>query len=200
MCRCDRSIRTIPRPKRLKRLIRYLIPPRLFPRAPALKRKFRLFGALAGIEGDRRSGASGASVARHSEIREKSRKEQNVNIDLSLAYGRNDIADFEQHIASQIAGRPEPDRSDLEAFLRRNPGMTVRDWKGLGPSIPLDAEGWEKPWHRLPSAEVKREAVREFARELPRNLRQAAARHPDLIWNPLARKYRVRQPSDPRGP
>ncbi|SFO81941.1 hypothetical protein [Qipengyuania nanhaisediminis] len=111
----------------------------------------------------------------------------------------NDIADFEEHIASLIAGRGEPDRSDLEVFLRRHPGMTVRDWKGLGPSIPLDPAGWEKPWHRLRGDEVKEEAVRAFARELPRNLRQAAARHPDLIWNPLARKYRVRQHGDREG-
>lgn len=123
-----------------------------------------------------------------------------MNTDLTLAYGRNDIDDFEQHIASQVNGRAEPDRSELKAFLRRHPGMTVRDWKGLGPSIPLDAAEWEKPWRRLSSAEVKREAVRAFARELPRNLRQAAARHPDLMWNALGRKYRVRQPDDPRPP
>ena len=87
-----------------------------------------------------------------------------MNTDLTLAYGRNDIDDFEQHIASQIEGRVEPDRSDLEAFLRRNPGMTVRDWKGLGPSTPFEAQSWEKPWDRLTADEVKREAVREFAR------------------------------------
>lgn len=114
-------------------------------------------------------------------------------------YDRNDIADFEQHIAALITGWGEPDRSDLEAFLCRNPGMTIRDWKGLGPSIPLEPEGWEKPWHRLKPEEVKREAVKAYARELPCNLRQAAARHPDLIWNPLARKYRVRQPDDREG-
>lgn len=122
-----------------------------------------------------------------------------MNTDLTLAYGHNDIDDFEQHIASLLKGRPEPDRSELEAFLRAHPGMTVRDWKGLGPSIPLDAAEWDKPWHRLKSDDVKREAVKAFARELTRNLRQAAARHPDLIWNDLARKYRVRQHGDGLG-
>lgn len=36
-----------------------------------------------------------------------------MNTDLTLAYGRNDIDDFEQHITSQVSGRAEPDRSDL---------------------------------------------------------------------------------------
>ena len=45
-----------PRPKRPKRLIRYLIPPR----APALKSSSRNFLSLGEKEGDRRSGASGA--------------------------------------------------------------------------------------------------------------------------------------------
>jgi hypothetical protein len=110
----------------------------------------------------------------------------------------NDQLDFDAHIASLLAGRAEPDRSDLERFLRANPGMTVGDWKGSGPVIPADAEGWEKPWSRLKVEEVRAEAVRHFARELPRNLRQAAARDPGLIWNALARKYRVRLPSDPK--
>lgn len=109
----------------------------------------------------------------------------------------NDIADFDAHIASLTAGRTEPDRSELERFLRANPGMTVGDWKGSGPITPADAERWEKPWSRLKADEVATEAVRRFARELPQNLRQAAARHPGLIWNALARKYRVRLPSDP---
>lgn len=116
------------------------------------------------------------------------------------AFGQNDIADFDQHIAALTAGRSEPDRSDLERFLRANPGMTVRDWKGTGPSVPLEAEAWDKPWHRLKADEVRRDAVRSFARELPQNLRQAAARDTGLIWNELARKYRLRLPSDPRPP
>lgn len=109
----------------------------------------------------------------------------------------NDKADFEAHIASLLAGRGEPDRSELERYLRSNPGKTVRDWKGLGPSVPPDAERWEKPWRRLKADEVAAEAVRHFARELPRNLRQAAAHHPGLVWNDLARKYRHRCADDP---
>ena len=120
--------------------------------------------------------------------------------DLSPAFRSNDIEDFEAHIASLLRGREGAERADLNHFLRANPGLTVRDWKGKGPSMPMDAEPWEKPWHRLPAAEVKAEAVRWFARELPRNLRQAAARHPGLIWNELGRKYRHRLPSDPPPP
>lgn len=109
----------------------------------------------------------------------------------------NDKADFEAHIASLLTGRVEPDRSDLERYLRANPGKTVGDWKGMGPVIPLDAAQWEKPWRRLKADEVAAEAVKHFARELPRNLRQAAARHPGLVWNALARKYRPRVTGDP---
>lgn len=109
----------------------------------------------------------------------------------------NDKADFENHIVFLLAGRVEPDRSELERFLRANPGLTVGDWKGSGPVVPADEQRWEKPWRRLPANEVREEAARHFARELPRNLRQAAARHLDLIWNPLARKYRLRLPTDP---
>ena len=123
-----------------------------------------------------------------------------MNSVLMQAYGINDINDFEAHIASLIAGKSEPDRSELERFLRANPGNTVRDWKGTGPSTPVDAERWEMPWNRLKAAEVRAEAVLWFARELARNVRQAAARDPQLSWNPLARKYRVRLPSDPCPP
>lgn len=112
-------------------------------------------------------------------------------------HGQTDVADFEQHIAALTAGRSEPDRSDLERYLRANPGMTVRDWKGKGPSVPLDADNWDKPWHKLATSEVRREATIAFARELPQNVRQAAARDRGLIWNDLARKYRLRLPSDP---
>lgn len=110
----------------------------------------------------------------------------------------NDQNDFEAHITRLLRGRCEEDRESLNRFLRANPGMTVGDWKGKGPVIPADAEAWEKPWHRLKASEVHEQASRYFARELPRNLRQAAARDPAMIWNPLARKYRLRLPSDPQ--
>lgn len=116
----------------------------------------------------------------------------------------NDERDFEAHIASLAAHMAEPDRSNLERYLRANPGNTARDWDGKGPSLPPEAEPWEEPWNRLNAGDVRSEAVRYFARELPQNLRQAAARDPGLIWNNLARKYRERLPSDPpadgRGP
>ena len=108
----------------------------------------------------------------------------------------NDIADFEAHIAPLIQARWPEEREGFERFLRANPGMTVRDWKGKGPSLPLDPQPWEKPWHKLKPDEVATEAVRCFARELPHNLRLAAARHPDLVWNDYARKYRLRLPGD----
>lgn len=123
-----------------------------------------------------------------------------MNGDLSRAFGKNDIDDFEAHIARLLKGRCDEDRESLDRFLRANPGMTVGDWKGKGPITPLDAEQWETPWNRLKISQVREEAVRHFARELPRNLRQAAARHPGLIWNRLARKYRARLPTDPTPP
>jgi len=117
----------------------------------------------------------------------------------------NDIADQEAHIARLVAGRAgDPDFAKLPDYLRANPGHTVRDYKGMGPVVPVEAEPGEKPWRKLSAAEVRNAAVAASARDLPRNVRQAAARDPGLIWNPLARKYRLRLPSDPsaegRGP
>lgn len=116
--------------------------------------------------------------------------------DLSHAFGQNDIEDFDRHIARLLRGRNDAEREELQHFLRANPGMTVRDWKGKGPSIPLDPEPREKPWHQLRQVDVREAATTAFARELPRNLRQAAARDPSLIWSPLG-KYRLRLPTDP---
>lgn len=108
-----------------------------------------------------------------------------------------DLADFEDYIASQTAGRTGAERDELEAYLRRFPGHSVSDWKAKGLPHPLDAEPYQKPWRKLPREEVRAEGTRTIARDLPRNIRQAAARDPDLIWNPLARKYRLRVDGDP---
>lgn len=110
-----------------------------------------------------------------------------------------DIVDFEAYVARQTRGWAEPVRTQLEAFLRAAPGLSVADWKGKGLSAPLDAAPRETPWARLKLAEMREEATSTIARDLPRNVRQAAGRDPGLIWNPLARKYRLRLPSDPQG-
>lgn len=114
------------------------------------------------------------------------------------AKDHNDLADLEAHIARVVAGRAsDPDYAGLADYLRANPGHTVRDYKGLGPSVPPDPRPWEKAWHKVTAEEVRTAAPAASARDLPRNVRQAAARDPGLIWNPLARKYRLRLPSDP---
>ena len=113
---------------------------------------------------------------------------------------RADVADFEAYIARELIGRSEPDRSDLELYLRRFPGHSLRDWKGKSIIRPLDARPFDKAWHKLKAADVHAVATATIARELPQNVRQAAARDPALIWNPLARKYRLRLPSDPYPP
>lgn len=111
---------------------------------------------------------------------------------------QNDLADRETHITRLVAGRDsDPDFEKLAEYLRNNPGHTVRDYKGTGPSVPPEPLPWEKPWHKLSAEEVRTAAVRASARELSRNIRQAAARDPGLIWNPLARKYRLRAAGDP---
>jgi hypothetical protein len=110
-----------------------------------------------------------------------------------------DLADREAFIERLCSWHSEPDRSHLARFLRANPGMTVRDWKGKGPVVPAEPVLGEKPWHRLKPEQVRHDAIRATARDLPRNVRQAAARDPGLIWNPLARKYRLRLPSEPAG-
>lgn len=120
-------------------------------------------------------------------------KEVEMEHDVNL----NDVADRDAHIARVASQWPEPERSELSGFLRANPGMTVRDWKGKGPSIPIDARPGEAAWPKLPIQAVREAAASAVARDLPCNVRQAAARDPALIWNPLARKYRLRLPSDP---
>lgn len=113
----------------------------------------------------------------------------------------NDIEDREAHIARVVAGRDsQPDFADLPDYLRRNPGHTVRDYKGKGPVVPIAAEPREKHWQKLKADEVRATATTQSARDLPRNVRQAAARDPGLIWNPLARKYRLSLPTDPLPP
>jgi len=108
-----------------------------------------------------------------------------------------DLADFEEYIAYQLRGWGEVERAELESYLRRIPGHSVADWKAKGLTHPLDGEPHEKPWWKLKPEEVREEATRTISRDLPRNIRQAASRDPGLIWNPLARKYRLRLPSDP---
>lgn len=109
----------------------------------------------------------------------------------------NDLADFEMFIAGQIANFHEPDRSDLECYLRAHPGHSLRDWKGKSAVHLSGAAIGEKPWSSLKPVAVRELATGRLARDLPLNVRQAAARDPELVWNPLARKYRLRVPGDP---
>lgn len=114
-----------------------------------------------------------------------------------MHFNQNDALDRDAHIARLASQWAEPERSELARFLRANPGMTVRDWKGKGPSLPVDAQPSERHWAKLSPREVRKAAAIASARDLPCNVRQAAGRDPALIWNPLARKYRLRLPSDP---
>ena len=109
----------------------------------------------------------------------------------------NDLADREAFIGRVVSGYAEPDRGELAAYLRANPGQTARDWKGKGRSLPFDAQRGEAPWSKLKADDVRSAAIAASARDLPQNIRQAAARDPGLIWNPLARKYRLRLNTDP---
>lgn len=105
----------------------------------------------------------------------------------------DDVADFEAFIASQLGAREGEERADLERYLRAFPGATVREWKGKGDLWHLSGSNPdERPWHKLKAREVRALATRHPARTLPHSIRQAAARDPGLIWNPLARRYRLR--------
>ncbi len=119
--------------------------------------------------------------------------------DLSRAFGQNDIEDFERQIARATRGRTDEEAQEVRSYLLANPGQTVRDYKGKGPTIPSDRQVGEKHWTKLRRADVQAAATTAFARDLPHNIRQAAASDPGLIWNNLARKYRKRLPSDPPG-
>lgn len=116
---------------------------------------------------------------------------------MNCSDNQNDLADREAFICRVVSGYAEPDRGELAAYLRANPGQTARDWKGKGPSLPFDEERGEAPWSKLKADDVRPIAIAASARDLPQNIRQAAARDPALIWNPLARKYRLRLASDP---
>lgn len=109
-----------------------------------------------------------------------------------------DLADFEAFIDAALRGRTGAERLDLEQYLRSHPGHTVRDWKGKGdPHFLCPDETDEPSWDRLNTAQVQEVATREVARNLPRNVRQAAARDACLIWSSLARRYRFRRWDDP---
>jgi hypothetical protein len=110
----------------------------------------------------------------------------------------DDSADFEEFIAAQLGGRTGEERADLERYLRALPGATVREWKGKGDLWHLSGpEPDQRPWHKLKAREVRALATRNPARTLPHNVRQSAARDPGLVWNPLARRYRLRASATP---
>lgn len=110
---------------------------------------------------------------------------------------RADLNDFEAWVQWASKGFTGPSYDGLADWLRAVPGRTVRDWKGKGPSQPWPANDWDTPWHKLKPNEYREQAVRHLARELPQNVRQAAAHDPMLVWNDYGRKYRWRLPSDP---
>jgi hypothetical protein len=91
---------------------------------------------------------------------------------------------------------------DLARYLAANPAMTPRDFKGKGfsrfqPFNPHYVGLNEPAWNTLDRGEVRRLAVREKARFLPRCVRMAAARDPGLIWCPRTRSYCIRDESAP---
>jgi hypothetical protein len=117
----------------------------------------------------------------------------------TLAPADHDLADFEAYIAAQTDHMLEPDSSDCQSYLRSHPSDSMRAWKGKSDSRCLPgATPDEKPWQSLKPVMVREMATNNLARHLPHNVRQAAAHDPELVWNPLARKYRQRQPGDPR--
>lgn len=109
-----------------------------------------------------------------------------------IEYLEADRADFDAYIAGQLRGRSGPEREEVEGFLRAHPGSAARDWKGKGCEAPALDQADEAPWFDLREADVRALATATVARLLPRNVRQAAGRDASLIWNPLARKYRLR--------
>lgn len=96
------------------------------------------------------------------------------------------------------------ERDALAHYLASNPGMTSRDWKGKGFDAfnPFDKDHVredEKPWHELDPTEVRQIATATKARYLTKGQRQAAARDPGLIWDPIGLAYCLR-PDAPRRP
>lgn len=97
----------------------------------------------------------------------------------------------------------------LAKYLASNPSMTPRDFKGKGfhafrPFDPRAFNANEVPWDRLDREAVRKLAIREKARFLPHNVRQAAARDPGLTFNERTRSYELApgtplHPSPPTG-
>lgn len=111
-----------------------------------------------------------------------------------------DTADAQGHDLACEAG----ERDALAHYLASNPGMTSRDWKGKGFDAfnPFDKDhvrDGEMPWHELDPTEVRKTAIGTKARYLTKGQRQAAARDPGLVWDPISLAYCLR-PDGPRCP
>ncbi|GGE21904.1 hypothetical protein GCM10011529_30650 [Polymorphobacter glacialis] len=105
-----------------------------------------------------------------------------------------DAADFDLFVQQQLGQRTGDERSEIERYLRANPGNDMRDWKHgssravLNPNV---TDSWMPD--RGKAEYVRAIATSELARRLPQEVRQAASRDPNLTWSSIARRYRVRQ-------
>ncbi|WP_294289096.1 hypothetical protein [uncultured Sphingomonas sp.] len=102
-----------------------------------------------------------------------------------------------------LQNQPAGQINDAEAFaayLAANPGKTVRDWKGKD-WVAFDkfyVGSGEVPFDRLDRDQVRYQADGVPARFLPRNVRQAAGRDPGMVWDEVARAYRLAPARKPR--
>lgn len=105
-----------------------------------------------------------------------------------------DAADFELFIQQQLRERTGDERSEMERYLRANPGHDLRDWKhGSSRDVlnPNTTDSWMPD--RGKAEYVRAVATSELARRLPQEVRQAAGRDPALAWSSIVRRYRRRQ-------
>ncbi len=108
-----------------------------------------------------------------------------------------DLADFEAFIA-MYGNKTGGEETDIQRWLRANPGHSYREGKKGEPySIRMDPIDPSAPKAGVARARYVRDrATTYLAHTLHVDIRCEAARDPALVWNPLARRYRLRAVGD----
>lgn len=108
-----------------------------------------------------------------------------------------DLADFEAFIA-MYGSKTSSEETDLQRWLRANPGHSYREGKKGEPySIRMDPIDPSAPKAGIARARYVRQCATTYlAHTLHVDIRREAAHDPALVWNPLARRYRLRAAGD----
>lgn len=108
-----------------------------------------------------------------------------------------DLADFEAYIA-MYGSKTNGEETDIQRWLRANPGHSYREGKKGEPySIRMDPIDPCAPKAGVARARYVRQCATTYlAHTLHVDIRREAAHDPTLVWNPFARRYRLRTVGD----